>query len=126
MEKSSFSVVMSPPIYSRSYSVHSRGSVANYPRSSTPLRDVNRAYRDSQELVSVVQKKSSVETGSSAANTNRKCSSHADDVRLEGVNRQGSRGTLVTGGRVLSRSRLTNSFAGKLQQQKREVILKIV
>ena len=127
MQNSLFSTALTP-IYARSRSRHVAKSVDKgadcYPRSSTPLHDVtsvsgtNTRQRVAQKSASNVRK----------PGRKRKSSAEVTDVREKvakriKVNKQtDGKNNRLTSNTDSGRSRLTVSLAGKLQQQKREVL----
>jgi len=127
MENAPFTIALTP-IYSRSRAVRSSGRVANhYPRSSTPLHDVNTgASSSTNKQETVVQKKSS-RTAVTSGKPVRKRKSHTDDVREKVAKyalstAAADKDDKVTANTVSGHCRFIESLAGELQKQKREVV----
>jgi len=129
MQNSLFSTALTP-ICARSRSRNAAKSVDRgenrYPRSSTPLRDVNTS--SGTKVQQIVQKKKSSGTGRSAdkPGRKRKSSTAVTGLREKVAKRQVS--TASTGkncslmsNTISGRSRVINSLAGELQHQKHEV-----
>ena len=125
VESAPFSVALTP-IYSRSRAVRSSGRVANhYPRSSTPLRDVNASSSTNKQQPAVKGKPAIPAVTAGKPATKRK--SHAGGVRKKVAKSAvspaaASKNDRVTASTVPGHSRFVESLAGELQKQKREVV----
>ena len=118
------------PIYSRSRTVRSSAGVANhYPRSSTPLHDVNTSSSTNRQ--EPIARKKSSRTAVTAGKPLIKRKSHTDGVREKIAKREAStaaasKNDRVTASTVSGHSRFIESLAGELQKQKREVVFNVI
>jgi len=130
MQNSLFSTALTP-IYARARSRRVAKSVDKgagcYPRSSTPLRDVNTvSVTNIQQRVA--QKSAGTSCKAGKPGGKRKSSTDVTDVREKvakriKVNKQiAGKNDRLTSNTVSGRSRVIHSLAGELQRQKREVL----
>jgi len=131
MQNSLFSTALTP-IYARSRSRRVAKSVDRaadcYPRSSTPLRDVTSVSgKNTQTQQQVAQKSAGTGCNTGKPGRKRKSSAVDCDVREKVAKRKVNNQTdgksdRLTSNTVSSRSRVIDSLAGELQQQKHEVL----
>lgn len=129
MQNSLFSTALTP-IYARSRSrcvVKPVDREANrYPRSSTPLRNTNTSSGTNTRQQVVKKKSSGTVHGVDKPDRKRKSSAHGSGSREKVAKQEVSAKTAGKSDRLTSntasrRSRVIDSLAGQLQQQKREV-----